>query len=570
MEQLCAVSKKSFGISKHEAEFYERLSPIFAGKKYVIPLPTLSPAERRRRRWAFRNEHHLYSNICAKSGKALVSMYPPNLPIKVYDQQLWWDKSWDGTEYGREFDFTRPFFEQFAELLRTVPQPNLLNDALGNENSDYVNCTINVKNCYMISDAGQNEDCYYSNIINGCRNCADSTAISDCELCYDCVGVVNCYNCIGLIDSDNCRDSAFLYACKSCRNCFNCSNLRFKEYCWNNEQLTREEYEQRRKAVDLSSFAQYQQGKQAFLAGLQAVPRQFAFLLNCEDSSGNCLAQCKNTQMSFDTDHAHDAAYLVSTKNVRDALDIEHTYNAELSLEVMAATNIYQNFFCCYTINAQNIWYSYLISAANNCFGCVGVKNQAYCILNKKYLPAEYEQMVARIIEHMQSTGEWGQFFPMSISLHGYNESLAADYFPLSKTDQDKWPITWCDYEPPVPQTSAVIEAADLPDSICSVSDDILSKVIRCPRSGRLYRITKQELQFYRAQNLPLPRLHHDERYQDRLNTRLARTLFSRQCDCTLPDHNHGPHCITKFETPYPPTRPEKVYCETCYQQLVS
>jgi len=30
-----------------------------------------------------------------------------------------------------------------------------------------------------------------------------------------------------------------------------------------------------------------------------------------------------------------------------------------------------------------------------------------YCILNKQYSKEEYEELVPKIIEHMQKTGEW-------------------------------------------------------------------------------------------------------------------------------------------------------------------
>ena len=42
-----------------------------------------------------------------------------------------------------------------------------------------------------------------------------------------------------------------------------------------------------------------------------------------------------------------------------------------------------------------------------NLFGCVGLKNKQYCILNKQYTKEEYETLVVRIIQQMQQTGEW-------------------------------------------------------------------------------------------------------------------------------------------------------------------
>ena len=45
--------------------------------------------------------------------------------------------------------------------------------------------------------------------------------------------------------------------------------------------------------------------------------------------------------------------------------------------------------------------------ACKYCFGCVGLRNKSYCILNKQYTKEEYETLVPRIIAHMRETGEW-------------------------------------------------------------------------------------------------------------------------------------------------------------------
>ena len=35
----------------------------------------------------------------------------------------------------------------------------------------------------------------------------------------------------------------------------------------------------------------------------------------------------------------------------------------------------------------------------------------------------------------MITTGEWGEFFPSSLSPFGYNETVAQEYFPMSRED---------------------------------------------------------------------------------------------------------------------------------------
>ncbi|MCB9806736.1 hypothetical protein H6768_02390 [Candidatus Peribacteria bacterium] len=43
----------------------------------------------------------------------------------------------------------------------------------------------------------------------------------------------------------------------------------------------------------------------------------------------------------------------------------------------------------------------------------------------------------------MQSTGEWGEFFPLTLSPFGYNETVAQDYFPISEKEAQKKGYKW-------------------------------------------------------------------------------------------------------------------------------
>jgi hypothetical protein len=86
----------------------------------------------------------------------------------------------------------------------------------------------------------------------------------------------------------------------------------------------------------------------------------------------------------------------------------------------------------------------------SNLFGCSGLKSASYCILNKQYTKAEYEILVPKIIEHMMKISspsdegdahraggvmEWGEFFPSSMSPFGYNETVAQEYYPMTRDE---------------------------------------------------------------------------------------------------------------------------------------
>ena len=53
----------------------------------------------------------------------MISVYSPDKAYTVYNSSDWWSDKWDGMDYGKDFDFSRPFFEQMDELLKNVPLP---------------------------------------------------------------------------------------------------------------------------------------------------------------------------------------------------------------------------------------------------------------------------------------------------------------------------------------------------------------------------------------------------------------------------------------------------------------
>ena len=159
----------------------------------------------------------------------------------------------------------------------------------------------------------------------------------------------------------------------------------------------------------------------------------------------------------------------------------------------------------------------------------------------------------------MQKTGEWGEFFPSSLSPFGYNETVAQEYYPFSRDVALQHLYNWSDYEAPFPKVEKIIPASKLPDDITKIPDDILNWAIECEVTKRPFRIIKQELEFYRKHNLSIPRRHPDQRHLDRMALRNPRKLFERKCD----------KCGKDMITTYAPDRPEKVYCEECYNREI-
>ena len=232
----CKECKSAFEIPEMEKAFL---------KKVNLPEPIKCPDCRRQRRFAWRNERRLYHRKCDLTGKQIVSIYSPDKPYKVYDQHEWHSDKWNALEYGRDFDFNRPFFGQMDELIKTVPKLSVFTSR--NENSDYTNGAQQDRNCYMIFVSDHDEDCLYSYGIDSSKDCLECLNCYQCDLCVECIDCSASYNLAHCEKTHNSSDSFFLYDCKNCRNCFGCYGLRGKEYHIFNEPHSKEEYSKKLK-----------------------------------------------------------------------------------------------------------------------------------------------------------------------------------------------------------------------------------------------------------------------------------------------------------------------------------
>ena len=177
----CKQCSALFEVTPDDLAFYEKVSPVFSGKKELIPPPTRCPDCRWQQRHCWRNDRKLYHRKCDLTGKQIISIYAPDKPFMVYEQREWWEDSWDASDFGRDFDFSRPFFEQFSQLLHDTPLPSLHTEQC--ENSDYGNYNWGVKDSYLAFGCDQSQDCYYSHILFRCTNCVDCAYCKDSQLC---------------------------------------------------------------------------------------------------------------------------------------------------------------------------------------------------------------------------------------------------------------------------------------------------------------------------------------------------------------------------------------------------
>ncbi|MDC0357709.1 hypothetical protein OAO01_02760 [Oligoflexia bacterium] len=495
-----------------------------------VPAPTQSPNEMIRHLMAFRNEWKLYRRKCDFTNETIISAYRADVPFPVYKYEVWWGDDWDPLEYGTDFDFTRPFFEQFGELQGVVPREGT--SVFHSENCDYNGHIRESKNCYMNSLVHKCEDTHFCYWVVNNKDVLDCVKVNDSTLAYECVDCEGVYECVALQEGVNCHNCYFCYQLRGCSNCIGCSNLTNKEYYAFNKPLSKAEFIELKQSLLNGSYSAWQKGRELFATVLAEAKHRCVHNLNCENVVGDHLIDCKNCHMSFDGFGSEDVKHSVSFS---ESADIYHCYSAgwprcELvfnSAVTRASTNIA---FCYYTFYSSDLRYCDSSMSCHDCFGCIGLKQKRYCILNKEYGKEEYFELRNKIIEHMKSTGEWGQFFPKQLSTFAYNETAAQDFFPLSQADIRAHGWQWHDipsgFEYDGPQY-------DLPDAINDVTDDICSQVLTCEATGKHYRLTTQEVEFYRKMELPIPRLAPEARHQRRYARRTPHKIFERQCSET-------------------------------------
>ncbi len=560
MQKTCKKCTQNFEITKEDLEFYKKISPKIWEEKIEIPAPTLCPDCRQQRRLAFRNERNLFRRKCDATGENIIGMYSPDKNYKIYDKDFWWSDKWDALDYWMNFDFSKSFFEQFRELQLKVPR--LANfHQWENEKIDYTNLVSNSSESYLIFTSNFAEKCIYGVQYNDCSNSVDCLNVKDCELCYELVNSKWSYKCFYSSYLFDCSECSFSYNLENCQNCFLSTNISGWQYYFLNKKVEKDEYkklveEYKTKYSNKELFEKLQKLKK------ETFHKNYSWINN-ENCSWDYIFNNKNCKNLFEWVDCENVSYSQLVMSSKDCMDYSYWgRNSELIYECQwlgyNCSNILFSTFCA-NDNSNLIYCDYCNLWNSNLFWCIGLKNKEYCIFNKQYTKEEYEILVPKIIEKMKSDWEWWEFFPANLSPFWYNETVAQEYFPLTEEQAQKLGFNYSEYEPPFPKVDKIIPAEKLPEDISKIPDDILNWVIKCEVSEKPFRIIKQELEFYRKHNLPVPHKHPDVRHSERMKLRNPRKLFDRKCD----------KCGKEIKSTYAPDREEIVYCEVCYEKEV-
>ena len=564
----CRLSWQEFPIYQSDLKFYDKVSPSFEvdenyAKEFLeknsdvkdsfeykdwklkakLPTPTLCPEERERQRFAFRNEKSLYKGSCSATWKHIISIFSPNKPYTIYDYGVRWNWNWDPEMFA--LSSNTKVYDALNQLILRVPMWNRF--AVENENSEYVNIVWYSKDSYMSFASINIEKCMYV------RESIDSTYCVDCFFaiksnhCYDCLQVNNCFNLYNSENCNNCSDSSYLYNCTNCHNCFNCSNLDNKSFCIDNKQYTEQEYNKHPKKNP---------------EDLTRSPVHWCKQQWCEDSFWNNLTNCHNCSFVSDTVSSVNTKYTRYEDEAKDCMDTFTSLN-DTCIYMISCPHSYACWCVFYSRALKYSWYCCNCYDCSNCFACVWLKNKEYCIYNKQYSKEEYNQIVPQIIAQMIRDKQRWEFFNPQLSYFGYNETIAMEFYPISKEDAIKMWYKREDYEAPMPNVEKFVQWKDLPKLWCKVIQEkkpeflqkILNYAIVCEVSKKPFRITKQEIDFYIKHDLPLPTKHPDVRHQDRVERKEGSVLHLIHCD----------ECGEEMLSVHKQWKWKKILCEKCF-----
>ena len=282
------------------------------------------------------------------------------------------------------------------------------------------------------------------------------------------------------------------------------------------------------------------------------------FNLRTTNSTGNYLTDCDKCVNCFSWEKSQNCRNHIRGTDSKDSIDQTFSWQNEGSGN---NSGVFGGFQIKHSSWSDGRYSEYLDNCVEveYCFGCVGIRNKKYCILNKQYTKEEYEKLKAQIVSDMEKKGEYGEFLPYSMGTGYYNLSNGMIYFPnTSKEEILRNGGYWLDQDLSLPDG---MSTSDLPDSITDTKEDISLQALICPETGYRFNISSDEYKFHKRKNFALPRLHFDLRIMKRIKKMSILRSYPYKCF----------YCQKDILAYYPPEWDyQKIACEECYKQNIA
>lgn len=549
MQRMCRVTGWTFEPMSEEMTLRRKLG--------IDGTPDLHPVFRFMLLGAFWQHWNLHKRPCSKTGNMIISVYPEDCPYLVWHKDEWLQHA---DPPGADVDMSKAVFPQLWSFFSRSPIAH--NIGAGNENCEYTDDWWYSKNCYLCHSGVTCEDLRY---------CYRTTHTQDSQFCvfsFDsqrCVDLINCHTCFQVRYAQNCAqcsDGAFLYDCRNCRNCMFCCNLRSKQYCFENQQCSKEDYEQKAAAWELRSQQTYDCAKQTFHRMMRTNAWHRAlFVEQSKECTGNYIDGCKNCKNCyFLSNDMRDCAHVLrGGVEVHDALDCLSAFKSELLYLTCCPQDQCSDVqFCCNVIQCKWMRYSMHCFQCEHCFGCCGLVGRKYHIFNRPCPPEEYEVRTTAMIMHMQKTGEYGKFFPASFAAVPYEETIAGFYWPLPQDRAKEFGFHVREQETVRPTDG--LDPSEIPDRSDAADSTLTGRVFWDDTAKRPFQISATDVAFAQFLGTPLPSMYYARRLQENCR-QIPFNGALQQVTCA--------RCKERTHTSWPEEYADRILCETCYLQEV-
>jgi hypothetical protein len=449
-------------------------------------------------------------------------------------------------EYGLAYDDSLSFFENYRRLFHVVPFSSLRQFPVVN-NSDYTDSSgWWANNCYLDIGLYDVESVFYSfEVKENCKNVFGSVMVwNNCENVYQSNYVVRSslvFYSRYILESHNIWFSTNLVGC---HDCIYCDTLTNASYCIKNQQYTKEQYETIKEKMlqDQKWFERY----------YKWLPKNGKNLVS-QNTTGIYITHSRDVEnwyCSYNITNGKNTLLVGSVEGNNHMYNVisagspffDHGYNV---INAWWGNHMY----CSDFVVGSNLYYCYFVDNCNYCLGCIWLKNQSYCILNKQYTKEEWEIKVCEIFSSMESDGALWDFFPASMNPFYFNDTAASIIDPtFSKEEVEKEGYLWRDeaIKVDIPEGMKVVknteldqfqwfrkvsviardEAIQVPGTLDrhaplrSTRDDgtleeeqwyidpAILNIVISDEKWNYYRIMKMEYHFLMKYKLPLPTQH--------------------------------------------------------------
>jgi len=432
-----------------------------------------------------------------------ISRYPETeRSPKVRANKMFEQERWNMLSYGQDHHSNSPFFDQFFQLRKEVPQGATIRQ-MAWENTTYADSVVASSHSYLSSMIiNECSNIYYSFLVfDYCQNVFNSFRIqSYCENIYQSVGIIKSTN---IFFSQYCENSSDIRLSSNliwCHHCLLCHGLQNQSYYIKNQKVTKEQFQKAKKIL--------QDTPQAIIE--TKLPRK-GENRSSEWCTGKWITNSSRVKRGYFINRLYHWRNVIGVgwsnqeKNFYDVFD-GGVNSSDMYANEWTWSNS-NNIYCCSQVEqSSRCFYSFNLVNCSFCLGCIGLQNKSHCIFNKQYSKQEREEKVLCIFEKMEKDGELWDFFPANLCPFYHNETMAHIFASFDKDEIKKDWYLWRD------EKLSFWWAAD--DYILAKSLDkknydksILQKTIK-DKNGHCFKIIPQELVFLKKHQLPLPQEH--------------------------------------------------------------